>query len=97
MAQRGAVRSSRPSRPPPPAQPFQHVEASQLAAAPDSRQRLQFYTHTLCPYAQRVWIALLEKVRVARPPPASLLLFPAPAPCLAAPLPAAWQPSRPAH
>ena len=43
-------------------QPFEYVEASQLAAAPDSRQRLQFYAHTLCPYAQRVWIALHEKV-----------------------------------
>jgi hypothetical protein len=24
---------------------------------------LVFYTHTLCPYAQRVWLAILEKVR----------------------------------
>lgn len=36
-------------------------EASKLRGPLESRD-LVFYTHTLCPYAQRVWLTLLEKV-----------------------------------
>lgn len=32
------------------------------ASPPPSGEQPVFYTHTLCPYAERVWIALLEKV-----------------------------------
>ena len=34
-------------------------------SAPPSGQQPVLYTHTLCPYAERVWIALLEKVILA--------------------------------
>lgn len=36
-------------------------EANKLRGPLDT-QDLVFYTHTLCPYAQRVWLTLLEKV-----------------------------------
>ncbi len=40
------------------------LEASSLEAKPQcSDGVLNFYTHTLCPYAQRVHLTLLEKVR----------------------------------
>lgn len=42
------------------------MEASDLRSAPSSSGKLLFFTHTLCPYAQRVWIALQEKVRLQR-------------------------------
>ncbi len=36
--------------------------AASLQAPPAAqKQRAVFYTHTLCPYAQRVWLTLEEK------------------------------------
>eukprot|EP00887_Chlorella_sp_A99_P007804 scaffold20.g7804.t1 len=38
------------------------MDGARLTAAPlPSPDRLVFYTHTCCPYAERVWITLLEK------------------------------------
>lgn len=40
----------------------QYFEASEFSPG-QGNAVLNFYTHSLCPYAQRVWCALEEKVR----------------------------------
>ena len=40
----------------------QFIEGNTLSGPLDDSKELIFYTHTLCPYAQRVWLTLLEKV-----------------------------------
>ncbi|BDA48804.1 probable protein IN2-1 homolog B [Coccomyxa sp. Obi] len=39
----------------------QFIEGHSLDGPLDDSKELIFYTHTLCPYAQRVWLTLLEK------------------------------------
>ena len=38
-----------------------YFEASELAGPLRETSHPVFYTHTLCPYAHRVWMTLLEK------------------------------------
>lgn len=38
------------------------IDGHAIAEAWKDSECIVFYTHTLCPYAQRVWLALLEKV-----------------------------------
>ena len=57
---------------------FKVLEGSRLQSPPSSEPGLTtFYTHTLCPYAERVWLSLLEKARACptvlqRKPPTNL-------------------------
>jgi hypothetical protein len=41
------------------------IEATTISQPAEQNASLAtFYTHVLCPYAQRAWLALLEKVRL---------------------------------
>ena len=43
---------------------LRHVEAVDLERRPEaSSDAATLYTHVLCPYAQRAWLVLLEKVK----------------------------------
>jgi hypothetical protein len=44
------------------AMPKPFLEGHTIVEALDDSNDIVFYTHTLCPYAQRVWLTLLEKV-----------------------------------
>ena len=55
------------------AMPKPFLEGHTVVEALDDTRDIIFYTHTLCPYAQRVWLTLLEKVIVQLALPAQIL------------------------